>query len=221
MMVKRQPTQKTVRQTAQQPADTETETPDIADVSSSASPMNLRGSFLLAMPALGEEGPFSHTLIYICEYSDEGALGIVVNRQTDMTVAQLFDGAGVSSFNNHWHGAPVYWGGPVCVDRGFILHRPIGDWQSTLAVSEEIGMTTSRDLLEAMGRGEGPEEVLVSLGYAGWSAGQLEQELAQNAWLTIPGDNAEKLLFQCAVKARISEAMRRLGVDPLHFSGDA
>ncbi|MDR2017235.1 MAG: YqgE/AlgH family protein [Burkholderiales bacterium] len=197
------------------------EIPDITDTGLPEMPMDLKGSFLLAMPVLGEEGPFAHTLIYICEHSGEGALGIVVNRQTDMTVAQLFDGAGVSSFDNLWHGAPVYWGGPVCNDRGFILHRPIGDWQSTLAVSEAVGMTTSRDLLEAMGRGEGPDEVLVSLGYAGWSSGQLEQELSQNAWLTIPGDEPEKLLFQCAPEARIGEAMRRLGVDPLHFSGDA
>ncbi|MDR2710001.1 MAG: YqgE/AlgH family protein [Burkholderiales bacterium] len=199
----------------------ETEMPDIPDTASPVAPMELKGSFLLAMPALGEEGPFAHTLIYVCEHNAEGALGIVVNRQTDMTVAQLFDGAGVSSFDDHWHNAPVYWGGPVCNDRGFILHRPIGEWQSTLAVSEGIGMTTSRDLLEAMGRGEGPDEALVSLGYAGWSAGQLEQELAQNAWLTIPGNDAEKLLFQCAPKARIDEAMRRLGVNPLHFSGNA
>src|SRR5215469_18942401 len=122
------------------PSGIETETADTA-----SPPMDLKGSFLLAMPALGEEGegPFSHALIYICEHNAEGALGIVVNRQTDMTVAQLFDGAGVSSFDAHWHNAPVYWGGPVCGDRGFILHRPIGDWQSTLAVSEEIGMTTS------------------------------------------------------------------------------
>jgi putative transcriptional regulator len=92
---------------------------------------------------------------------------------------------------------------------------------STLAVNEKVGMTTSRDLLEAMGRGEGPMEALVSLGYTGWSAGQLEQELKQNAWLTIPGDEAEKLLFQCAPEARINEAMWLLGVDPLHFSGNA
>ncbi|MCL2297374.1 MAG: YqgE/AlgH family protein [Proteobacteria bacterium] len=215
-MVKKQATQKP----AQQPADAETETPDITDVPP-LSLMDLKGSFLLAMPALGDEGPFSHALIYICEHNADGTLGIVVNRQTNLSVAQLFDGAGMSLFDKHWHGVPVYWGGPVCGDRGFILHRPVGGWQSTLEVSEEIGMTTSRDVLEAMGRGEGPDEVLVSLGYAGWSAGQLEQELAQNAWLTIPGENAEKLLFQCASEARIHEAMRRLGVDPLHFSGDA
>lgn len=209
------------QQPARQPPNVETETLDMADTDLLPVPMDLRGSFLLAMPALGEEGAFAHSLIYICEYSTEGALGIVVNRQTNMSVAQLFDDAGAPLLDKHWHGVPVYWGGPVCGDRGFILHRPVGSWQSTLTVSEEIGMTTSRDVLEAMGRGEGPEEVLVSLGYAGWSAGQLEQELAQNAWLTIPGDNAEKLLFQCASEARIDEAMRRLGVDPLHFSGNA
>jgi putative transcriptional regulator len=183
--------------------------------------MNLKGSFLLAMPAQGEDGPFSRALIYVCEHSSQGALGIVVNRQTDIMVAQLFDGAGVSSFDNYWHSVPVYWGGPVSSERGFILHRPVGRWLSTLTVSEEVGMTTSRDVLEAMGRGEGPNEALVSLGYAGWTAGQLEQEMAQNAWLAIPGDEAEKLLFQCAPEARISEAMRLLGVDPLHFSSHA
>lgn len=218
-MVRRQPASVGNETPTENPSETPTNVPGATETV--PPPMDLRGSFLLAMPELGEEGPFSHTLIYICEHNAEGALGIVINRETKMTVAQLFDGAGVSSFDDHWHSAPVYWGGPVCSDRGFILHRPVGEWQSTLAVSNEIGMTTSRDLLEAMGRGEGPDEALVSLGYAGWSAGQLEQELTQNAWLTIPGDDAEELLFQCAPKARIDEAMRRLGVNPLHFSGAA
>ncbi|MDR1529726.1 MAG: YqgE/AlgH family protein [Burkholderiales bacterium] len=190
---------------------------------------DLTGCFLLAMPTLGveadEETPFAGTLIYICEHTKEGALGIVINRLTDLTVVQLFEGAGVPvnklSLDSRWQGMPVHWGGPVRNDRGFILHRPLGEWQSTLTVRGELGMTTSRDLLEAMASGEGPEEALVSLGYAGWSEGQLEQELAQNAWLVIPCEDAEKLLFRCDPMQRIQEAMKQIGVDWLHFSGNA
>lgn len=193
------------------------------------SPANLTGCFLLAMPALGvqpdEETPFAGTLVYICEHTSEGALGIVINRLTDLTAAQLFEGAGVPAdklaLDSRWQGMPVYWGGPVRSDRGFILHRPLGEWQSTLTVRDGLGMTTSRDLLEAMANGGGPEEALISLGYSGWSAGQLEQELAQNAWLTIPCEDAAMLLFHCDPDQRAQEAMKQIGVEWLHFSGNA
>jgi Putative transcriptional regulator len=202
---------------------------DIIFPQSHSTATSLVGSLLLAMPALGvtadEETPFAGALIYICEHNEDGAFGIVVNRLTDITVAQLFEGAGVPmtkiALTSRWQGMPVYWGGPVRSDRGFILHQPLGDWQSTLAVRDDLGMTTSRDLLEAMANGEGPDEALVSLGYAGWSAGQLEQELAQNAWLTIPCEDVADLLFHCDPEQRVQKAMKQIGVDWMHFSGNA
>jgi len=112
----------------------------------------------------------------------------------------------------------VHYGGPVQIDRGFVLHRPLGNWQSTLAIDDEVGLTTSKDVLEAVARGEGPKDVLVSLGYAGWSAGQLEQEIAQNAWLTVAADPG--VLFETPVEARLPAAMRLLGIDFSRLSDD-
>ena len=106
---------------------------------------------------------------------------------------------------------PVHFGGPVQTDRGFVLHRPLGNWQSTLAVTDDIGLTTSKDVLEALGRGAGPKDVFVSLGYAGWSAGQLEHEIAQNAWLTVEADAA--VVFDTPVAERLPAAVRLLGID--------
>ena len=131
---------------------------------------------------------FAHTLTYVCEHNKDGALGIVVNKPIDMTLSALFEQIDVPLADGALRGTPVHFGGPVQIDRGFVLHRPLGNWQSTLAISDDLGLTTSKDVLEAVGRGEGPKDVLVSLGYAGWSAGQLEQEIAQNAWLTVEAD---------------------------------
>jgi putative transcriptional regulator len=174
------------------------------------SPANFTHHFLIAMPAMADPN-FAHTLTFVCEHNTEGALGIVVNRPTDMRLATLFAQIDVSLANAEIGNRPVHFGGPVQVDRGFVLHRPLGNWQSTLAISEEIGLTTSKDVLEAVARGEGPKNVLVSLGYAGWSAGQLEQEIAQNAWLTVMAD--ADVLFETPAEARLPAAMRLLGVD--------
>ena len=149
--------------------------------------VNLTHHFLIAMPSMADPN-FAHTLTYVCEHNPDGALGLVVNRPIDMTLSALFEQIEVPLADNRLREAPVMFGGPVQVDRGFVLHRPLGNWQSTLAISDELGLTTSKDILEAVGRGEGPESMLVSLGYAGWSAGQLEQELAANAWLTVEAD---------------------------------
>jgi len=113
---------------------------------------------------------------------------------------------------------PVHFGGPVQIDRGFVLHRPLGNWQSTLAISDDLGLTTSKDVLEAVGRGDGPRDVLVSLGYAGWSAGQLEHELSQNAWLTVEAD--ADLLFSIPPERRLPAAMQLLGIDFSRLSED-
>ena len=172
--------------------------------------VNFTHHFLIAMPAMADQN-FSHTLTYVCEHNEDGALGIVVNRPTEMTLSSLFEQIDVPLADNALRRIPVHFGGPVQVDRGFVLHRPIGNWLSTLAVDDEIGLTTSKDVLEAVARGDGPKDVIVSLGYAGWSAGQLEHEIAQNAWLTVAAD--PEVLFETPVEARLPAAMRLLGID--------
>ena len=158
--------------------------------------VNLTHHFLIAMPSMADPH-FAHTLTYVCEHNDNGALGIV-DQQADRHDAVLAVRAdrGAARRFRRLRDAPVHFGGPVQIDRGFVLHRPLGNWQSTLAISDDLGLTTSKDMLEAVGRGEGPQDVLVSLGYAGWSAGQLEQEIAQNAWLTVEAD--PDVLFDAA-----------------------
>lgn len=174
--------------------------------------VNLTHHFLIAMPAMADPN-FSRTLTYICEHNAEGALGIVVNRPSDMDLMTLFERVDISLEGGAqtFAGMPVYAGGPVQTDRGFVLHRPAGDWQSTLRVTDEIGLTSSRDILQAMNESGQPAEVLVTLGYAGWSAGQLEWELAQNAWLTVAAD--PRILFDVPPEARLPAAMQLLGVD--------
>jgi putative transcriptional regulator len=179
--------------------------------------VNLTHHFLIAMPAMADPH-FAHSLTYVCEHSKDGALGIVVNKPIDMTLSALFEQIDIPLGDADRGEAPVHFGGPVQVDRGFVLHRPLGNWQSTLAISDDLGLTTSKDVLEAVGRGEGPHDVLVSLGYAGWSAGQLEQELAQNAWLTVEAD--PDLLFGLPAEARLPAAMRLLGIDFSRLSDD-
>jgi putative transcriptional regulator len=174
------------------------------------SSINLTHHFLIAMPNMADPH-FSRTLTYICEHNDQGALGLVVNRPIDMTLQALFERLSLSLKDMAHCDAPVYFGGPVQTDRGFVLHEPAGNWQATLRVREDIGLTTSKDILEAVGRGEGPSRMLVTLGYAGWSAGQLEHELAQNAWLTVEARDA--ILFEVPAEERLASAMELLGVD--------
>lgn len=171
---------------------------------------NFTNHFLIAMPGMTDPN-FAHSLTYVCEHNEEGALGIVVNKPTDMTLLALFEQIEVPLNDRDLASTPVHFGGPVNVDRGFVLHRPLGNWQSTLAVRDDLGLTTSKDVLEAVGRGEGPREMIVSLGYAGWGAGQLESEIAQNAWLTVEAD--PNLLFDMPPEARLTAAMQLLGID--------
>ena len=179
--------------------------------------VNLTHHFLIAMPAMVDPN-FAHSLIYVCSHNEDSALGLVVNRPIDMTLAALFEQIEVPLENAALRAAPVHYGGPVQIDRGFVLHRPLGNWTSTLAISDDLGLTTSKDVLEALAAGEGPSDVLVSLGYAGWSAGQLEEELAQNAWLTVEAD--PDLMFSMPAEARLPAAMRRLGIDYSRLSED-
>ena len=171
--------------------------------------LNLTDHFLIAMPAMADPN-FAKTLTYICEHNEQGALGVVVNRPLDMTLTKLFEQIAVeliSEVGGMW----VHYGGPVQMDRGFVLHQPLGNWESTLAVNDLVGLTTSKDILEALGRGAGPDKILVSLGYASWAPGQLEFELAQNAWLTVAA--SPEVIFDLPAEERLAAAMEMLGVD--------
>ena len=173
------------------------------------SSINLTHHFLIAMPNMADPY-FSRTLTYVCEHNEQGALGLVVNRPIDMTLQSLFERLSLK-LGGDMADAPIYFGGPVQTDRGFVLHAPAGNWQATLRVGEAIGLTTSKDILEAVGRGEGPKRLLVTLGYAGWSPGQLEHELSQNAWLTVEAKDA--ILFDIPAEERLPKAMELLGLD--------
>lgn len=177
--------------------------------------VSLTHHFLIAMPAMADPN-FSRSLTYICEHNADGALGVVVNRPTDMSLATLFERVDVAMENDRLGGLPVYFGGPVQTDRGFILHRPAGHWHSTLPIGDELALTSSRDILLSMaGLGE-PHDVLVTLGYAGWSAGQLEWELAQNVWLTVEAD--PRIIFDLPPEERLAAAMQLLGIDFANLS---
>jgi putative transcriptional regulator len=184
--------------------------------------INLTNHFLIAMPNMADPY-FSRTLTYVCEHNDQGALGIVVNRPIDMTLQALFERLSLSMNDTARADAPIYFGGPVQTDRGFVLHEPAGDWQATLKVTPgkggTIGLTTSKDILEAVGRGEGPAKMLVTLGYAGWSAGQIEHELSQNAWLTVEAKDA--ILFDLPADERLPAAMELLGLDYARLADQA
>ena len=182
------------------------------------SSINLTHHFLIAMPSMADPY-FSKTLTYVCEHNDQGALGLVVNRPIDMTLQALFERLSLTLKHKDLSDAPIYFGGPVQTDRGFVLHEPAGNWQSTLRVRGAIGLTTSKDILEAVGRGEGPQKILVTLGYAGWSAGQLEHELGQNAWLTVEAKDA--ILFDLPSEERLPAAMELLGVDYARLADSA
>ena len=176
--------------------------------------VNLTDHFLIAMPAM-DDSFFSKTLVYIAEHNDQGALGIIVNRPIDMSLATLFEKIEVPLEAEGLANLPVFFGGPVQTDRGFVLHRPLGEWQSTLAVNPHIGLTSSRDVLQALAREGQPHDVMVTLGYSGWSAGQLEQELVQNAWLTVPAD--PHILFELPFEERLASAMETLGISFTHL----
>jgi len=171
--------------------------------------VNLTDNFLIAMPAL-EDPYFANALVYVCEHNENGALGIIVNRPIDMNLADLFEKIDIKLEQDALAKLPVYFGGPVQLERGFVLHRPVGQWQSTLAINGEVGLTSSRDVLAAVAKDGQPGEILVSLGYAGWDPGQLEEELAQNSWLTVQAKPS--ILFDLPPEERLPAAMQKLGI---------
>ncbi|QDX81813.1 hypothetical protein B9N43_11470 [Denitratisoma sp. DHT3] len=177
--------------------------------------VSLTHHFLIAMPAMADPN-FSRTLTYICEHNADGALGVIVNRPTDMSLATLFERVDVVMEKDILGNLPVYFGGPVQTDRGFILHRPAGNWQSTLSIDDGMALTSSRDILLSMASLGEPQDVLVTLGYAGWSAGQLEWELSQNAWLTVAAK--PEIIFELPPEERLPAAMQLLGIDFANLS---
>ncbi len=180
--------------------------------------MNLTHQFLIAMPSMADPN-FDHTVVYVCEHSEKGAMGVVINRPTDLTLARLFDKIDLKLEIAPWCDEPVFFGGPVQTERGFVLHEPAGNFGSTLTVADDIGLTTSKDVLEAVAGGSGPRRLLVTLGYSGWAAGQLEEELAQNGWLTVAAD--PRVIFETPVPERFDAALGLLGVHSLQLSGQA
>jgi len=179
---------------------------------------SLKNQLLIAMPNL-QDPNFSRTVTYICEHGEQGAMGIVLNRPTDLNLADVLRHMDIEGTVDDFGGQIVYLGGPVEEERGFVLHSHTNPWDSTLAVNDDISVTTSRDILEAMACGEGPDHTLVALGYAGWGAGQLERELQDNAWLSGPAD--QSILFELPPDQRWEAAARLLGVDVNLLSGEA
>lgn len=171
---------------------------------------HLSNHFLIAMPNLADPN-FFHTVTYICEHNEHGALGIVINRPMAFPLGDIFSQMNLTTPDGKVAETPVYMGGPVQPERGFVLHQPLGSWESTLRVAEHIALTTSLDILNAISANRGPDLALVAIGYAGWGAGQLEQELTHNAWLSGPAN--EEILFHTPPAQRWEAAAALLGVD--------
>lgn len=178
----------------------------------------LKDQFLIAMPAMDDPN-FSRTVTYICEHNDDGAMGLVVNRPLQLTLGELLNHLDIAVNDSELAAIPLYAGGPVEQERGFVLHAPLGDWDATLQVGEDIGITTSRDILQAIAEHRGPQRMLVMLGYAGWQGGQIEREMVANAWLSGPA--SRDVLFDMPSSARWQAAADLLGVDLSLISSDA
>lgn len=181
----------------------------MADAPPAAGP-SLADHFLIAMPALDDPN-FERSVTLLCQHDASGAMGLVVNRPADYVLGDLFEQLGITGAPESLAQMRVLAGGPVQPERGFVLHEDPRPWASTLRFGPGLAVTTSRDILESMARGEGPDPVLVALGYAGWDAGQLEHELVANSWLTAPADQA--ILFRTPLAERWQAAARALGVD--------
>jgi putative transcriptional regulator len=178
----------------------------------------LTNHLLIAMPQLADPN-FAQTVALICEHTDKGALGIVLNKPLPMKLSDVLSQMKLEPSSERIGEQPVLRGGPVHTDRGFVLHRPGGQWDHTHKVSEDIQVTTSRDVLAAMARGEGPSDAFIALGYAGWESGQLEREMKDNAWASVPVD--PRLVFELPYEQRWAGAWRLLGIDVDRLSPEA
>ncbi len=189
--------------------------------------MNLTHHFLIAMPGM-EDQTFRRSVVYLCEHSERGALGLVINKPSDMSLKALFEKIELRLSRPEFGESPVFHGGPVQTERGFVLHEPVfaeghkpdeSVYASTMTIPGGLEMTTSKDVLEALATGAGPRKVLVSLGYAAWEQGQLESELAENSWLTVDADPA--VIFDTPVEQRYDRALLLLGLEAWTLSPDA
>ena len=182
---------------------------------------NLADHFLIVMPSM-QDPIFGGTVVYVCEHNDNGVLGVVINKPTDMTLQVLFERIDLqlsAALELPVVNEPIMFGGPVQDDRGFVLHTPGTPYSSSLKVTDDVAFTTSIDVLEAVAGGTGPQRMLVSIGYAGWSPGQLEDEIGRNGWLTVAADPA--ILFDLPAEQRYVAAMKLLGIDPLMLAFEA
>jgi putative transcriptional regulator len=185
----------------------------------SVSRIDLTNQFLIAMPGMADEN-FAGTVVYLCEHTEKGALGLVINKPIDIKLKKLFEKVELALDRSELAEQPVYFGGPVQTERGFVLHEKMAEghapYNSTLSVPGGLEMTTSKDVLEAMAGGTGPAKVLITLGYSGWQAGQLEDELGRNGWLTVDAD--PKVIFDTPINERYERAVSLLGFDPRMLS---
>lgn len=183
---------------------------------------SLANHFLIAMPSMLDP-VFGGSVVYLCEHNDEGALGVIINKPTDMTMDILFERIDleleIAPDLTPFGQKPVMFGGPVQVERGFVLHSGEEPFSSMMKVSDDVALTTSKDVLEAVASGRGPQHILVTLGCAGWSAGQLEDEIARNGWLTVRAEPS--IIFDLPVEERFAAAMKLLGIDPMTLAGEA
>ena len=184
--------------------------------------INLTNQFLIAMPGIGGD-TFAGAVIYLCEHTDKGALGLVINKPIDIKLKNLFEKVELSLDRVDLAESPVYYGGPVQTERGFVLHEQIDAdrtrFNSSLRIPGGLEMTTSKDVLEALSTGTGPTKILVTLGYSGWGAGQLEEEMGRNSWINVEAQ--PEIIFNTPVEQRYDKALSLLGIDPAMLSADA
>jgi len=188
-------------------------------------PVNFTNQFLIAMPGM-REGTFAGSVVYMCEHNDQGALGLVINKPIDIKLKNLFEKVELSLDRADLAEVPVYFGGPVQTERGFVLHERLGGqegegghYNSSLQIPGGLEMTTSKDVLEALSNGAGPKKILVTLGYSGWGAGQLEDEMSRNGWINV-GAEAD-IIFDTPVEQRYDKALSLLGIQAGMLSGEA
>jgi len=179
---------------------------------------NLSNHFLIAMPQLDDPN-FQHTTTYICEHNQDGAMGLIINRPMNLHINEVLEQMDIEIKDERLANTPVFHGGPVQEERGFVLHHPATLWESTVVISDQLAITTSKDILEQIAEGQGPSQYLITLGYAGWGYGQLEMELAENTWLNGPADLS--IIFNEPVENRWNKAAQAIGVDLNLLSGDA
>ncbi|MBL0730179.1 YqgE/AlgH family protein [Piscinibacter sp. HJYY11] len=189
------------------------------------SSINLTNQFLIAMPGMADE-TFAGAVVYMCEHTDKGALGLVINKPIDIKLKNLFEKVELTLDRADLANEPVYFGGPVQTERGFVLHERLGGdgedgghYNSSLQIPGGLEMTTSKDVLEALSHGAGPKKILVTLGYSGWSAGQLEEEIGRNGWITVSAEPG--IIFDTPVEQRYDKALSLLGIDPRMLSQEA